>query len=291
MMIRLFSSAVLLFICITKSMFIYAQTSLNLFGDTKTEKWTVRSFENDPLNVRVYTFNNGLQLITSNQLKEPRIYTMIAVKTGSANDPANHTGLAHYLEHMLFKGTDVYGSLDFEKEAPMLDKIEALYEENITLESKSKSALEAAIAILREKNQLEIKKIRETFGNFRQMVLDNSQNIFLSPMCDGPIKFNKTIDGNLNIENISKFVPKYFSLEQQDSHECLMYILDLMHKGLSYEIEVNIVGDVKNENDQLMKKSLEQWSSFYEKEYSFIIETFYGMFFNNINCNNFLYFL
>ena len=97
---------------------------------------------------------------------------------------------------------------------------------------------------------------------------------------------NQVLKPRTFVENISKFVPKYFSLEQQDSHECLMYILDLMHKGLSYEIEVNIVGDVKNENDQLMKKSLEQWSSFYEKEYSFIIETFYGMFFNNINCNN-----
>ena len=68
-----------------------AQTEIRLYADTKTDKWTVRKFENDPLNVRVYTFNNGLQLLTSNQNKEPRIYTMVAVKTGSANDPADHT--------------------------------------------------------------------------------------------------------------------------------------------------------------------------------------------------------
>ena len=55
--------------------------------------------------------------------------TNIAVRAGSKNDPEDATGLAHYLEHMLFKGTDIFGSLDFNKEAPMLDKIEALYEE------------------------------------------------------------------------------------------------------------------------------------------------------------------
>ncbi|MGA1308224.1 MAG: M16 family metallopeptidase, partial [Candidatus Kapaibacteriota bacterium] len=50
------------------------------------------------------------------------------VKTGSKNDPADHTGLAHYLEHLLFKGTDKYGTQDFSKEKPFLDQIEALYE-------------------------------------------------------------------------------------------------------------------------------------------------------------------
>lgn len=126
-MIRLINCAILLFVCLSKSTLVYAQTSLNLYADTKTDKWTVRSFENDPLNVRVYTFNNGLQLITSKQLKEPRIYTMIAVKTGSANDPANHTGLAHYLEHMLFKGTDRYGTLNWPEESKYLTTIEELY--------------------------------------------------------------------------------------------------------------------------------------------------------------------
>ena len=88
------------------------------------------------------------------------------------------------------------------------------------------------------------------------------------------------------VENLSKFVGKYFTLEQQDSHECLMYILDILHKGLSYEIDINIVGNVQNESDVLMKQSLEQWKNFYEKSYSFIIETFNGMYYNKINCNN-----
>jgi len=88
------------------------------------------------------------------------------------------------------------------------------------------------------------------------------------------------------VENMSKFIPKYFTLNQQDSHECLMYILDFLHRGMSYEIEVDISGTVKNKNDELMKQSLEQWRNFYEKSYSFIIETFGGIFYNKINCNN-----
>jgi predicted Zn-dependent peptidase len=119
-----------------------AQTEIRLYADTKTDKWTVRKFENDPLNVRVYTFNNGLQLLTSNQNKEPRIYTMVAVKTGSANDPADHTGLAHYLEHMLFKGTDKYGTQDWDKEKAHLKTIDELYDKyNKTLDETKRKGL------------------------------------------------------------------------------------------------------------------------------------------------------
>ena len=83
----------------------------------------------DPLKARIYTLDNGLKVYLTSYSDAPRVQTNIAVRAGSKNDPADATGLAHYLEHMLFKGTDVFGSLDFVKEAPMLDKIEALYEE------------------------------------------------------------------------------------------------------------------------------------------------------------------
>ena len=84
---------------------------------------------NDPLKARVYTLENGLKVYLSSYDDAPRVQTNIAVRAGSKNDPADATGLAHYLEHMLFKGTDVYGSLDFNKESSMLDKIELLYEQ------------------------------------------------------------------------------------------------------------------------------------------------------------------
>jgi predicted Zn-dependent peptidase len=59
----------------------------------------------------------------------PRIQTYIPVKTGSNNDPADNTGLAHYLEHMMFKGTSKLGTLDWEKKE-LLDQISDLYEQH-----------------------------------------------------------------------------------------------------------------------------------------------------------------
>ncbi|MFZ9982439.1 MAG: M16 family metallopeptidase [Cyclobacteriaceae bacterium] len=82
----------------------------------------------DPLNVRVYKLKNGLTVYLSLSQAEPRIMTNIAVCAGGKNDPAHATGLAHYLEHIMFKGTADFGTLDWEQEKPLLDSIESLYE-------------------------------------------------------------------------------------------------------------------------------------------------------------------
>lgn len=91
--------------------------------------YTYKYVTGDPIATRFYTLKNGLSVILSQSKKEPRIAVRIAVRTGSNNDPSNHTGLAHYLEHLLFKGTGKYGSLDWSKEKPLLDKIDDLYEQ------------------------------------------------------------------------------------------------------------------------------------------------------------------
>lgn len=91
--------------------------------------YTYRYVTNDPLKARFYTLKNGLTVILSPTKKDPRIQCYVAVKAGSKTDPATNTGLAHYLEHMMFKGTDKYGTLDWVKEKAELDKIDALYEE------------------------------------------------------------------------------------------------------------------------------------------------------------------
>jgi len=91
--------------------------------------YTYRSVTNDPAKARYYTLKNGLTVILSPSKKEPRIQAYVGTKAGSKTDPAEHTGLAHYLEHMLFKGTDKFGSKDWEKEKPYLDKINTLYEQ------------------------------------------------------------------------------------------------------------------------------------------------------------------
>ena len=86
------------------------------------------SVKGDPMQTRIYTLKNGLRVYLSVNKDEPRIQANIAVKTGSRNDPAETTGLAHYLEHLMFKGTRQFGTTDFEAEAPLLDEIEQRFE-------------------------------------------------------------------------------------------------------------------------------------------------------------------
>jgi predicted Zn-dependent peptidase len=115
------------------SSIMYAQTvkpggNSQPITDSKNSTLNYEYAINDPLNTRIYTLKNGLKVYLSVYKDAPRIQTFIAVKAGSKNDPANATGLAHYLEHMVFKGTDVYGTKDFKKESVEIKKIENLYE-------------------------------------------------------------------------------------------------------------------------------------------------------------------
>ena len=84
--------------------------------------------KNDPLKTKIYTLDNGLKVYMSVNKEEPRIQTYIAVKVGGKNDPSETTGLAHYFEHLMFKGTSHFGTSDYEAEKPLLDEIETLFE-------------------------------------------------------------------------------------------------------------------------------------------------------------------
>jgi predicted Zn-dependent peptidase len=79
--------------------------------------------------LRTFTLDNGFTVILAEDHSEPKVFGAVAVKAGSKNDPEGHTGTAHYFEHLMFKGTDRIGTVDYEKEKPYLDKIEALYDE------------------------------------------------------------------------------------------------------------------------------------------------------------------
>ena len=83
---------------------------------------------NDPLNTRIYTLDNGLKVYMTINKEAPRVQTYIAVRVGSKNDPAETTGLAHYFEHLMFKGTENYGTSDYAAEKVLLDQIEETFE-------------------------------------------------------------------------------------------------------------------------------------------------------------------
>lgn len=110
--------------------FNYAQQSkAKPVGDASIKpKLNFETAQNDPYKARIYTLSNGMKVYMSVYKDAPRIQTMIAVKAGSKDDPADATGLAHYLEHMVFKGSDKFGTKDYAKESAQLKKIEDLYE-------------------------------------------------------------------------------------------------------------------------------------------------------------------
>ncbi|MCP4551389.1 MAG: insulinase family protein [Bacteroidetes bacterium] len=120
----------LLYICI----FALLISCTNEKYVTKTKKdengYTYEMVTNDPLKARIYTLDNGLKVYLSVNNDAPRIHTLIGVRAGATYDPAETTGLAHYLEHMMFKGTDEFGTIDWAKESALLAQISDLFEEH-----------------------------------------------------------------------------------------------------------------------------------------------------------------
>ena len=109
-------------------------------------EYSYEKVKGDPLGTRIYTLDNGLKVYLSVNKEQPRIQTIISVRVGGKNDPAETTGLAHYFEHLMFKGTDDFGTSNYEAEKPLLDQIEALFEQyRVTTDAKQRKAIYAEI--------------------------------------------------------------------------------------------------------------------------------------------------
>jgi len=104
------------------------------------KQYKYETVPNDPLNVRIYTLDNGLTVFLTQYREAPRIQAYIAVKVGSKNDPAETTGLAHYFEHMMFKGTPDLGTIDWVTEQIMIAQIEELFEQYRLLTDEAERA-------------------------------------------------------------------------------------------------------------------------------------------------------
>ncbi len=105
-----------------------AAAALLVTSTAMAQQYKYASVPGDPMQTRIYTLNNGLKVYLSVNKEKPRLQTYIAVRTGSRNDPAETTGLAHYLEHLMFKGTTHFGSSNVVAEAPLLDSIQNRFE-------------------------------------------------------------------------------------------------------------------------------------------------------------------
>ena len=76
------------------------------------------------LNVETYHLDNGLKVVLCEDHSTATVYGTVFVHAGSKNDPLDATGMAHYFEHIMFKGTDKIGTTNWEKEKVyLIDKV------------------------------------------------------------------------------------------------------------------------------------------------------------------------
>jgi predicted Zn-dependent peptidase len=126
-------------------------------------KLVAQPLAGDPTKTTIHRLSNGMTVYISSDKQEPSVVAYVAVHAGASYESRESTGLAHYLEHMLFKGTSKLGTSDYAKEKGHLDKIASLYDDlrkpganrdQILKEIDSQTQAAAAFAIPNELDQL-----------------------------------------------------------------------------------------------------------------------------------------
>ncbi len=116
----------------------------------------------------VATLRNGATVYIWEDKSKPDVFGMISFKVGSVDDPEQYTGLAHYLEHVMFKGTQLIDALDWEKEAPIYQQIIDKYDERAKLTDPT-----AIAAIDQEINDLTREAAQYAAGNELSLLVDH----------------------------------------------------------------------------------------------------------------------
>ncbi|HBO74295.1 MAG TPA: hypothetical protein DD653_06350 [Marinilabiliales bacterium] len=128
--------------------------------------------QENPLHVETYTLNNGLTVYLNVDHSMPMIHGMVAVKGGAKRDPKDATGIAHYFEHIMFKGTPEIGSIDYTQEKVYLDSIALLYDQLPTAADEN-----ARLEIQKQINRISIKAAEFAIPNEVDKILNGMGGI------------------------------------------------------------------------------------------------------------------
>ena len=108
--------------------------------------------------VREFELSNGMKVWLNEDHSQPKVFGAVVVNAGSVDCP--DTGIAHYFEHIMFKGTDELGTVDYATERVFLDSISMKYDELArTTDAKERKAIQHDI------NQLNIKASQYAIPN------------------------------------------------------------------------------------------------------------------------------
>lgn len=262
----------LLFLCSTA----FAQQK-NEWKEATSNGYKYRYVTNDPMKTRIYTLKNGLTVMLSPNAKEPRIQTLIAVRAGSNSDPKDHTGLAHYLEHLLFKGTYLYGSLDSTKEKEYLQQINDLYDNyNKTTDT--------------DERKLIYHKIDSVSGIAAKYAISNEYDKMMTSMGAQGTNAHTSVEETVYEEDIpSNVIDKFLAVQSERFrnpvfrlfHTELEAVYEEKNRGLDndaskvWEASLNALFPTHNYGQQttigtiehLKNPSLQAIREFYNKEY------------------------
>ncbi|MEE4266377.1 MAG: pitrilysin family protein [Desulfobacteraceae bacterium] len=109
------------------------------------------------VDVKEFQLENGLQVLVVERPATPQVACRLAIRAGSALEQAGKTGIAHLLEHMMFKGTKNFGTLDHKRDQQLQDQIEAAYQAVIAEQNKRHPDLELIQKKQAEMNELRLK--------------------------------------------------------------------------------------------------------------------------------------
>ena len=105
------------------------------------------------LKTKTIHLDNGLKVVMCEDHSQPEIYGAVYVHAGSKNDPVDATGMAHYFEHIMFKGTDRIGTTNWEAEKVFLDSIDLMYDRlHETSDVAERQAIQQKINALSQKS-------------------------------------------------------------------------------------------------------------------------------------------
>lgn len=123
---------------------------------------------NPYLSVKKITLDNGLTVLLNEDHSQAEVFGAVVVNAGGKNDPADATGIAHYFEHIMFKGTDKIGTIDWETEKIYLDSISVLYDQlYLTQDENERKEIHLHI------NRLSIKAANYAIPNEVDIILQN----------------------------------------------------------------------------------------------------------------------
>ncbi|AFU68126.1 zinc-dependent peptidase, peptidase M16 superfamily [Psychroflexus torquis ATCC 700755] len=178
--------------------------------------------ENDPSGLRLYTLDNGLKVYLGKNEEDPKIQTLIAVRAGSTYDPADNTGLAHYLEHMVFKGTDDIGTSDYKAESKLLAEISDLYEAHKKEQDpeKKKIIYKQIDSVSYEASKLTIaneydKMVNSLGAEGTNAFTSNEQTVYVNKIPSNELEKWLTVES----ERFSKLVLRLFHTELEAVYE------------------------------------------------------------------------